>query len=206
MKAEHGSSSQDGKFGKGEQEWHIWGSVCEFPGDLMAHLPVGNHLPLNKAVTNRKLFLGPEISLLIRSQAFQILAWVWSWTILASQSVCRVWLEAKQFCSKSFILNQRKRIVPVWAFQQQKHLNGFHYILRTWWKVWATITSTAPWMCLCQSSFRVEGGEGDLMIRNNCHCTLNRDRWHKQWLWKRIFFFYKKNEVHQYLQMISPGR
>lgn len=31
----------DGEFGKREQEWHIWGSVCEFPGDLMGHLPVG---------------------------------------------------------------------------------------------------------------------------------------------------------------------
>lgn len=49
------------EFGKQKQEWHIWGSVCaakcEFPGDLMAHLPVGEageHLPFSKAATNRK--------------------------------------------------------------------------------------------------------------------------------------------------------
>lgn len=178
----------------------------------LPHLPVGapgEHLPFSKAVTNRKLFPGPEKSLLIRSQALQVLAWVWSWTILASL-FCRVRLETKTFCSKSFTLSQRKIIVPVWAFQQQKHLNGFHYISRTWWKVWARITSTGPWICMCQSSFRVEGGEGDLMIRNNCHCTLNRDRWHSQWLWKCILpNCSKKNEVlslHQYWQMISPGR
>lgn len=73
----------DGKFRKGEQEWHIWGSVCaakcEFPGDLMAPLPVGEAgelLPFSKGATNRKLIPGPEKTFLISSQAFQILAWV----------------------------------------------------------------------------------------------------------------------------------
>lgn len=54
----HGTGRE---FGKREQEWHIWGSVCaakcEFPGDLMAQLPggeAGEHLPFSKAATNRK--------------------------------------------------------------------------------------------------------------------------------------------------------
>lgn len=134
VKAEHLRRSLEG--------WEVW--------------EPGQHLPFSKAVTNRKLFPGPKQSFLIRSQAFQILAWVWSEQFL----FCRVWLRTKQFCSKSFTLSQRKIIVPAWVFQQQEHLNGFHYILRTWWKVWGIITSTDPWIFVCQSSFSVEGGEG----------------------------------------------
>lgn len=95
-----------------------------------------------------------------------------------------MWLETKQFCSKSFTLGQRKIIFPVWAFQQQKHLNGFHYILRTWWK--SVGNNYIHWsLDLCfrpVSGWREE--RGDLMIRNNCHCTLNRERWPSLWLWK----------------------